>query len=411
MVYWNRFISYIFRYHNFEKCENTGFAKVQKQADRGKMQIHLKDQIKKEGVYSVYLYRETLADSEEYPEVAPDSMIPVLLYLGKLILKSGRGEGEFVFDWNNIKQTGRPVPAWSGIIIRSLGDDKGDIFCSSWTENEVDYSHAFEEKTEPDDAADSEMSQNLENNAGTDIWHSESNLNAEMISESNAEITSASELEHAENADFRQGQTGQRQLELTQFDQERIEQGRTNRGQIRQEQMDQNQISQERIVQEQTEQAKIGQEQIDQENAGTEEEENRVTAAEVLATMKEEGRADELMASREKLPLLPNCPNGESGIVECVKINPNDIGLLNMDNWRLGVNSFLTHGFYSYKYLMLGRVLFDEEKTNGYILGVPGEYSAKEKYLAGIFGFDRFIPAKETRIKTGSFGYWVVDLK
>ena len=85
-------------------------------------------------------------------------------------------------------------------------------------------------------------------------------------------------------------------------------------------------------------------------------------------------------------------------MIECVKINPNDIGLLNMDNWRLGVNSFLTHGFYSYKYLMLGRVLFDEEDTNGYILGVPGEYSSKEKYLAGIFGFERFIPVKETRI-------------
>jgi len=252
MVYWNRFISYIFRYHNFEKCENTGFAKVQKQADRGKMQIHLKDQIKKEGVYSVYLYRETLADSEEYPEAAPDSMIPVLLYLGKLILKSGRGEGEFVFDWNNIKQTGRPVPAWSGIIIRSLGDDKGDIFCSSWTENEVDYSHAFEEKTEPDDAVDSEMSQNLGNNGGTDIWHSESNLNAEMISESNTEITSASELEHADETDFRQGQTGQRQHEQTE-----IEQGRTNQGQISQEQMDQNQISQERIEQERIEQEQI----------------------------------------------------------------------------------------------------------------------------------------------------------
>jgi hypothetical protein len=30
MVYWNRFISYIFRYHNYEKCENAGFAKIQK---------------------------------------------------------------------------------------------------------------------------------------------------------------------------------------------------------------------------------------------------------------------------------------------------------------------------------------------------------------------------------------------
>ena len=32
-------------------------------------------------------------------------------------------------------------------------------------------------------------------------------------------------------------------------------------------------------------------------------------------------------------------------------------------------------------------------------MGVPGEYSAKEKYLAGIFGFDRFIPAKRNADK------------
>ena len=110
-----------------------------------------------------------------------------------------------------------------------------------------------------------------------------------------------------------------------------------------------------------------------------------MTAAEVLATMKEEGRADELMASREKLPLLPNCPNGESGIVECVKINPNDIGLLNMDNWRLGVNSFLTHGFYSYKYLMLGRVLFDEEKNKWIHIGRSGRIFRQRKISGGHF--------------------------
>ena len=43
MVYWNRFISYIFRYHNYDKCENVGFAKVQKQNEKGKMQVNLKD--------------------------------------------------------------------------------------------------------------------------------------------------------------------------------------------------------------------------------------------------------------------------------------------------------------------------------------------------------------------------------
>lgn len=352
MVYWNRFISYIFRYHNYDKCENTGFAKVQKQNEKGKMQVNLKDQVKKEGLYSVYLYRETLADPEEYPEAVPDSMIPVVLYLGKMSLKSGRGEGSFTFDWNNVNHTGRPITAWSGIIIRWMGEEESDIFCSSWTDNTVDYSQAFARR----EAAEADR----ERKADAESENMDSGSEAEVI---------ASEVKEIAHTDADSPETDSPETEDS------------------------------------------PDEEMEMFSQTEEETEKRVTAAEVLETMKEDGRAAELMASREKLPLLPNCPDGENGVIECVKINPNDIGLLNMDNWRLGVNSFLTHGFYSYKYLMLGRVLFDEEDTNGYILGVPGEYSSKEKYLAGIFGFDRFIPVKETRIKTGSFGYWVVDLK
>lgn len=51
-------------------------------------------------------------------------MIPAVLYLGKLNMKSGRGEGCFTFDWNNVNQTGRPITAWSGIIIRRMGEEK-----------------------------------------------------------------------------------------------------------------------------------------------------------------------------------------------------------------------------------------------------------------------------------------------
>ena len=374
MVYWNRFISYIFRYHNYDKCENVGFAKVQKQNEKGKMQVNLKDQVKKEGLYSVYLYRETLADPEEYPEAVPDSMIPAVLYLGKLSMKSGRGEGCFTFDWNNVNQTGRPITAWSGIIIRRMGEEESDIFCSSWTDNTVDYSQAFARREEET------------------AWERRSDVAAteydrrRIVSETMAE--SEKNIAVQTTADFRKTDCLQEQpykdMDAPESDTD----------------------SPETILPESEDPSDDA-----SFSRADEETEKRVTAAEVLETMKEDGRAAELMANREKLPLLPNCPDGENGVIECVKINPNDIGLLNMDNWRLGVNSFLTHGFYSYKYLMLGRVLFDEEDTNGYILGVPGEYSSKEKYLAGIFGFDRFIPVKETRIKTGSFGYWVVDLK
>lgn len=374
MVYWNRFISYIFRYHNYDKCENVGFAKVQKQNEKGKMQVNLKDQVKKEGLYSVYLYRETLADPEEYPEAVPDSMIPAVLYLGKLSMKSGRGEGCFTFDWNNVNQTGRPITAWSGIIIRRMGEEESDIFCSSWTDNTVDYSQAFarrEEETARERRSDV---------AATE--YDRRRIASETMAESEKNIAVQT------TADFRKTDCLQEQpykdMDAPESDAD----------------------SPETILPESEDPSDDA-----SFSRADEETEKRVTAAEVLETMKEDGRAAELMANREKLPLLPNCPDGENGVIECVKINPNDIGLLNMDNWRLGVNSFLTHGFYSYKYLMLGRVLFDEEDTNGYILGVPGEYSSKEKYLAGIFGFDRFIPVKETRIKTGSFGYWVVDLK
>ena len=39
MVYWNRFISYIYRYHEDRKCENVGFAKVAKAGRIGKISV------------------------------------------------------------------------------------------------------------------------------------------------------------------------------------------------------------------------------------------------------------------------------------------------------------------------------------------------------------------------------------
>ncbi len=96
-------------------------------------------------------------------------------------------------------------------------------------------------------------------------------------------------------------------------------------------------------------------------------------------------------------------------LFDCVRIHPRDIGKLDMRNWKLGVNSFLTHNFYTYQYLLLGKMRFDDGKFR-YILGVPGVYSNREKYLANMFGFDQFIPIKQTGVKTGEFGYWIVEV-
>jgi hypothetical protein len=101
---------------------------------------------------------------------------------------------------------------------------------------------------------------------------------------------------------------------------------------------------------------------------------------------------------------------GAAELFDCVRIHPKDIGKLDMRNWKLGVNSFLTHGFYTYQYLLLGKMRFDNGRESQ-IIGVPGVYSNRERYLANMFGFEQFIPIKKTGMKTGQFGYWIVELQ
>lgn len=87
--------------------------------------------------------------------------------------------------------------------------------------------------------------------------------------------------------------------------------------------------------------------------------------------------------------------------IMCLKIDLKDLENLPKENWVLGNNSFLLHGYYNFRYLLLARL-----KENEYILGIPGMYHNKEQFMASMFGFDSFktvIPCKQ---KTGQFGYW-----
>lgn len=134
--------------------------------------------------------------------------------------------------------------------------------------------------------------------------------------------------------------------------------------------------------------------------------ENRRAQPEKSTVSALDGEADSIthiINTHTKLPQLMDSP-----FTECVKIVPQDIGRLPIGNWKLGQNSFLTHSYYKYKYLMLGIINFDSQKK--YIIGVPGVYSNKERYLANMFGFSQFVPAQRSSTNTGSFGYWVWEV-
>ena len=83
-----------------------------------------------------------------------------------------------------------------------------------------------------------------------------------------------------------------------------------------------------------------------------------------------------------------------------IKMEPKDLGGLSKEQWYLANNSFLLHGYYNYRYLLLMR------QNDSFYLLVPGNYYYQERMMANMFGFQDFLPAKSQEKRTGSFGYW-----
>ena len=93
----------------------------------------------------------------------------------------------------------------------------------------------------------------------------------------------------------------------------------------------------------------------------------------------------------------------------CLKINLKDIERLPKKNWPLVNNSFLLHGYYSYRYLILANL--DPMQSKEYILGIPGIFHPNEKFVAAMFGFEFFKAVKKSNSMTGQFGYWYTKVK
>ena len=72
----------------------------------------------------------------------------------------------------------------------------------------------------------------------------------------------------------------------------------------------------------------------------------------------------------------------------CIQIELKDIRELPRRYWYLGNNSFLLHGFFNYRYLVIGRT-----GETRWFLGVPGIYQRQERVMAAVFGFPEFLPA------------------
>jgi hypothetical protein len=101
-------------------------------------------------------------------------------------------------------------------------------------------------------------------------------------------------------------------------------------------------------------------------------------------------------------------PFEDNEIIRCVKIEPKDIGYFPKEIWGLSNNSFLLHGYYSYRHLIFAKI--KDRYGSRYIIGVPGTYYRKEQFMARMFGFENFKSAVKREIRQGDFGYWYLTV-
>lgn len=108
----------------------------------------------------------------------------------------------------------------------------------------------------------------------------------------------------------------------------------------------------------------------------------------------EEQECDKWEMIKKKYPIL--YPFKGQG--PYVSIKPVDLQLLKEPYRGLGSNTFLMHGFYQYRHMILGE--YSMETGTYFYVGVPGEFIKKEQSTAAMCGFEGYE-------HSGDLGYYL----
>ena len=93
---------------------------------------------------------------------------------------------------------------------------------------------------------------------------------------------------------------------------------------------------------------------------------------------------------------------------EFLSVGPEDFVVLRERCYQMTHNSFLLHGYYNYRHLLLLRQ--DTAGQAKYYIGVPGNFYEREKQVARMFGFESFEGVREPAWE-GDFGYYLISVE
>ena len=450
MSAYHRLISYIYAYEGGIKGKNTGFAKLETRGTSCRIQVSVRRVFAGGSPIGVYL----LAGQEE-------------IRIGTLFVRGGNGEFRAVVNCENIEGSGCNMEECCGLTLHET-DSAWRAYTTIWEDAvahaaEVDLADVTAEKVREQEAEKEEATRKLAENVSGEVNSasvgkekldeaSELTRSGEMESQDTSTETEKNEAVNINETDFGISQPQPEKLEDSNLeifeDTETMEAvpdiSETSDHQeaeiVQEAQTETPQESfQESNQEAQTETPKESFQESYQE-AQTEarrkdsQESTREVRKEALPdsppdhqeafqsdsqnqkqsqpdSSKESPKEDpaeslwnRLRAAYPKVTAF-ECSDG----CEILVIKPQDIGLLPRENWVYGNNSFLLHGYYNYRYLILARLGKSGERGR-YILGVPGHYGNNEKYMAAMFGFDRFVRSTRQPPRDSRFGYWYTDL-
>ena len=450
MSAYHRLISYIYAYEGGIKGKNTGFAKLETRGTSCRIQVSVRRVFAGGSPIGVYL----LAGQEE-------------IRIGTLFVRGGNGEFRAVVNCENIEGSGCYMEECCGLTLHET-DSAWRAYTTIWEDAvahaaEVELADVTAEKVREQEAEKEEATRKLAENVSGEVNSasvgkekldeaSELTRSGEMESQDTSTETEKKEAVNINETDFGISQPQPEKLEDSNLeifeDTETMEAvpdiSETSDHQeaevVREAQTETPQESFQESTQEvQTETPQESSQESYQE-AQTEarrkdsQESTREVRKEALPdsppdhqeafqsdsqnqkqpqpdSSKEFSKEDpaeslwnRLRAAYPKVTAF-ECADG----CEILVIKPQDIGLLPRENWVYGNNSFLLHGYYNYRYLILARLGKSGERGR-YILGVPGHYGNNEKYMAAMFGFDRFVRSTRQPPRDSRFGYWYTDL-
>ncbi|MBQ7795786.1 MAG: hypothetical protein IJ374_04410 [Lachnospiraceae bacterium] len=347
---YRRLISYIYEYEGKQKGKNVGFVKLEAKNGQCRLNLNVKRVYVGANAIGVYL----LGKNGEKT------------FLGNLFVRNGNGEFRATVDAKNVEGTGNELDTYYGLTIHDV-KHSWRSYTTVW-EDAAAVPALFEEQE-----ADVSAAAENDSEAGPFAQDVLPGSEEQELSQAVSSVVQEIEEEIARSAELGTG-AGKETLSPVYSN------------------------PTETTVLEQTDVPVISPE---------------LENPEVLRYLQEteETVFDPEQLWQELRKTYPKIqPFDYDGGSEVLTIRPQDIGRLPRESWIYGNNSFLLHGYYNFRYLILIR-LENGSGSPRYLIGVPGHYYSNEKYMATMFGFPNFVLSKKQPPNDGRFGYWYTDIK